>query len=188
MANALLCLILIATGLSMQFSNPSTVVQFKAAVSVHNLSGIILTFSYALFFLGNLFTANGLHYVISVRGFLVRLQKQFYYYTIGIFKKDNPPFPVSEEGKFNPLQQATYVLLMYVLVPFVIVSGWGLLYPEVTVTGFLGLSGLDMTDLLHIVSGFGISIIMCVHIYFCTIGKSPVSNFKSMISGYHETH
>jgi thiosulfate reductase cytochrome b subunit len=69
-----------------------------------------------------------------------------------------------------------------------IVSGWGLLYPEVTVTGFLGLSGLDMTDLLHIVSGFGISIIMCVHIYFCTIGKSPVSNFKSMISGYHETH
>jgi thiosulfate reductase cytochrome b subunit len=188
MTNALLCLILIVTGLSIQFSNPSTVVKFNAAVSVHNIAGIILTISYALFFFGNLFTPNGLHYVIPVRGFIDRMKKQLYYYTIGIFKKENPPFPVSEESKFNPLQQVTYVILMYVLVPFVIVSGWGLLYPEVTVYGILGLSGLDLTDLLHITAGFGISIIMLVHIYFCTIGKNPTSNFKSMINGYHESH
>jgi thiosulfate reductase cytochrome b subunit len=29
---------------------------------------------------------------------------------------------------------------------------------------------------------------MCVHVYFCTIGKNPTSNFKSMINGYHESH
>jgi len=188
MANALLCLTLIVTGLSIQFSNPGTVVKFKAAVTVHNLAGILLTISYAIFFIGNLFTANGAHYVIPVRGFLSRLQKQFYYYTIGLFKKENPPFPVTEEDKFNPLQQATYVLLMYVLVPFVVLSGWGLLFPEITVNSFMGFSGLDLTDLLHIVAGFAISIIMCVHVYFCTIGKNPFSNFKSMINGYHEPH
>jgi thiosulfate reductase cytochrome b subunit len=188
MANALLCLTLIVTGLSIQFSNPGTVVKFKAAVSVHNIAGITLTISYAIFFIGNLFTANGAHYVIPVRGFLSRLQKQFHYYTIGLFKKENPPFPVTEEDKFNPLQQATYVLLMYVLVPFVVLSGWGLLFPEITVNSFLGFSGLDLTDLLHIVAGFAISIIMCVHVYFCTIGKNPFSNFKSMINGYHEPH
>jgi thiosulfate reductase cytochrome b subunit len=188
MANALLCLTLIVTGLSIQFSNPGTVVKFKAAVSVHNIAGITLTISYAIFFIGNLFTANGAHYVIPVRGFLSRLQKQFHYYTIGLFKKENPPFPVTEEDKFNPLQQATYVLLMYVLVPFVVLSGWGLLFPEITVNSFLGFSGLDLTDLFHIVAGFAISIIMCVHVYFCTIGKNPFSNFKSMINGYHEPH
>ena len=188
MMNALLCLTLIVTGLSIQFSNPSTMVKFKAAVSVHNIAGITLTISYAVFFIGNLFTANGAHYVIPVRGFLVRLQKQFYYYTIGLFKNENAPFPVSEESKFNPLQQSTYVLLMYMLVPFVILSGWGLLYPDVTVNSFFGFSGLDLTDLFHIVAGFAISIIMFVHIYFCTIGKNPVSNFKSMIDGYHESH
>ena len=188
MTNALLCLTLIITGLSIQFSNPGTVVKFNAAVSVHNIAGIILSISYGIFFLGNLFTPNGAYYVIPVKGFLIRLKKQFIYYTVGLFRKDEPPFPVSGESKFNPLQQFTYVVLMYGFVPFVIFSGWGLLYPEITVNSFFGFSGLDLTDLFHIFAGFAISIIMCVHIYFCTIGKNPTSNFKSMINGYHESH
>jgi thiosulfate reductase cytochrome b subunit len=188
MTNALLCLILIVTGLSIQFSNPGTVVKFNAAVYVHNLSGIILTISYCIFFLGNLFTPNGAYYVIPVKEFLLRMKNQLRYYTVGIFRKEEAPYPVNEESKFNPLQQVTYVFLMYGLVPFVILSGWGLLYPEVTVNSFVGYSGLDLTDLFHIVAGFGISIIMCVHVYFCTIGKNPTSNFKSMIDGYHESH
>jgi len=188
MTNALLCLVLIITGLSIQFSNPETVVKFNAAVSAHNVAGIILTISYAVFFIGNLFTPNGASYVIPVKGFLIRLKKQFIYYTVGIFQRQDPPFPVTEESKFNPLQQVTYVVLMYGFVPFVILSGWGLLYPEITLNSFIGFSGLDLTDLLHITAGFVISIIMCVHVYFCTIGKKPLSNFKSMINGYHESH
>jgi thiosulfate reductase cytochrome b subunit len=188
MTNAILCIILIITGLSIQFSAPGTVVKFNAAVSIHNIAGIILSISYVVFFLGNLFTANGVYYIIPVKGFLERLKKQFLYYTLGIFRKEDAPFPVSEENKFNPLQQVTYVILMYFFMPFVIISGWGLLYPEVTVNSIMGVSGLDLTDLLHIAAGFAITIVMCVHVYFCTIGKSPVSNFKSMINGYHETH
>lgn len=186
--NALLCLLLIITGLSIQFSNPGTTVKFNAAVSVHNIAGIVLTISYLLFFIGNLLPPNGAYYVIPVKGFFTRLKKQSYYYTIGIFKHEDAPFPVNEESKFNPLQQVTYVVLMYGFVPFVILSGWGLLYPEITVNSFFGFSGLDLTDLFHIGAGFAISIIMCVHIYFCTIGKNPTSNFKSMINGYHESH
>jgi thiosulfate reductase cytochrome b subunit len=186
--NALLCLILIVTGLSIQFSNPSTMVHFNAAVTVHNVGGILLSVSYVLFFFGNLFTPNGAYYVIPVKGFMNRLMKQFHYYTVGIFRKEPAPFPVNEESKFNPLQQVTYVVLMYAILPFLIISGWGLLYPEVTVAGIFGVSGLDLTDLLHIAAGFATSLIMIVHIYFCTIGKTPTSNFKSMINGYHESH
>jgi thiosulfate reductase cytochrome b subunit len=29
---------------------------------------------------------------------------------------------------------------------------------------------------------------MFVHNYFCTIGKTATSNFRSMINGYHEAH
>jgi thiosulfate reductase cytochrome b subunit len=188
MSNALLCLALIITGLSIQFSNPSTVVKFNMAVSVHNIAGILLAMSYLLFFLGNLFTPNGSHYVIPLKDTFSRLMKQFRYYTIGLFKNQPAPFPVSVEEKFNPLQQVTYVILMYLLVPFVIISGFGLLYPEITVNSVFGFSGLDLTDFVHIIAGFGISIIMCVHVYFCTIGKNPTSNFKSMINGYHESH
>jgi thiosulfate reductase cytochrome b subunit len=113
---------------------------------------------------------------------------QFRYYTHGIFKGENPPFPVSKELKFNPLQQFSYVMIMYILVPIIAITGLGLLYPDVIPTNLLGISGLHVTDLIHIVSGFVISLFMFVHIYFCTIGKTPTSNFKGMITGYHEAH
>lgn len=188
LTNAILCLLLIVTGLSIQFSNPSVVVQFKIAVAIHNIAGVLLTLSYLVFFLGNLFTVNGKYYIFEVKGFITRLMKQFRYYTIGIFRKELPPFPVTMKQKFNPLQQFSYVILMYVLVPLAILSGIGLLYPQITVNSLLGASGLNLTDLLHITAGFLITVFLCIHIYFCTIGKTPVSNFKSMIDGYHESH
>ena len=189
MMNALFCLLLIASGISMQFSNPKVpLIRFDIAVSIHNIFGILLSLSYLFFFFGNLFTWNGKQYKIAFRGFYTRLMMQFRYYTQGIFKGENPPFTISKESKFNPLQQFSYVLIMYTIVPFVVISGFGLLYPDVIPTNLLGISGLHLTDLFHIVGGFIISLFMFVHIYFCTIGKTPVSNFKGMINGYHEAH
>jgi thiosulfate reductase cytochrome b subunit len=187
--NAIFCLLLIATGISMQFSNPKVpLIRFDIAVSIHNIFGILLSLNYLLFFLGNLSTWNGKQYKIAFRGFYQRLMMQFRYYTHGIFKGENPPFPVSKELKFNPLQQFSYVMIMYILVPIIAITGLGLLYPDVIPTNLLGISGLHVTDLIHIVSGFVISLFMFVHIYFCTIGKTPTSNFKGMITGYHEAH
>jgi thiosulfate reductase cytochrome b subunit len=189
LVNALLCLILIITGFSMQFSNPNVaLVRFDTAVAIHDITGIILTINYAIFFLGNLFTLNGKYYQMEYRGLFKRLSKQFVYYTIGIFRKENPPFPVSRERKFNPLQQFSYVAIMYLFVPLVFITGWALLFPSTIPTTILKASGLHVTDFLHIISGFFISFFMIIHIYFCTIGKTPTSNFKSMIDGYHEAH
>jgi thiosulfate reductase cytochrome b subunit len=186
--NALLCLTLIITGLSIQYSTPTVTVKFKLAVSIHNIAGVALALNYIIFFIGNLFTSNGAYYLIEVKGFMTRLMIQFRYYTYGLFKKENPPFPVTKDCKFNPLQQSSYVAAMYILVPLSILSGFLLLYPEIPVKDFLGISGFDWTDLIHLFVGFFITIFMCIHIYFCTIGKTPKSNFKSIINGYHESH
>jgi thiosulfate reductase cytochrome b subunit len=183
--NALLCLILIITGLSIQFSNPSITVKFNVAVAIHNVAGVILSLNYLIFFLGNLFTINGTHYIIEVKGFFKRMKMQFHYYTVGVFHKKAAPFPVTTESKFNPLQQFSYVAIMYVILPLVIFSGIGLLYPEITVKSLLGISGLDYTDLLHLTCGFFVSLFMFIHIYFCTFGKTTWSDFISMITGYH---
>lgn len=187
--NALFCLFLIATGVSMQFSNPKVpLIRFDTAVSIHNIFGILLVINYLLFFFGNLFTWNGKHYRIDIPGFYQRLLSQFGYYTRGVFKKEAAPFPATKELKFNPLQQFSYVVIMYLMVPFIAVSGLGLMYPDVIPTRLLGLSGLHLTDLFHVIAGFIISLFMFVHIYFCTIGKTPASNFRSMVDGYHEAH
>ncbi|MEI8006510.1 MAG: cytochrome b/b6 domain-containing protein [Bacteroidota bacterium] len=183
--NAVLCLLLIITGLSIQFSNPTITVRFNVAVAIHNVAGVLLSFNYILFFIGNLFTKNGGYYVIEVKGFFKRLMIQFHHYTIGVFKKEPAPFPVTAESKFNPLQQFSYVAVMYTIIPLAIISGLGLLYPDLTVNGLIGISGLDYTDLLHLFCGFIITIFMCVHLYFCTFGKTAFSNFKSIFNGYH---
>jgi len=183
--NAVMCLTLIITGLSIQFSVPTISVKFSVAVAIHNVAGIILSIDYIIFFVGNLFTRNGAYYVFEVKGFFSRLKIQFHHYTIGVFKSEPAPFPVTEESKFNPLQQMSYVIVMYTIVPLLIISGIGLLYPALTINGLIGISGLDFTDLLHLFCGFIVSIFMCVHIYFCTFGKTAISNFKSIFNGYH---
>jgi len=186
--NAAMFLILIVTGLSMQYTdkeNPAYVVGFAKAVKWHNFAAIVLVLSYIIFVTGNILTNNGRYYRLGEKGFLSNLTKQFKYYSKGMFRGEKHPFPVTEERKFNPLQKFTYVLAMYVAVPLLIISGIGLLLPEITITTFFGISGLILTDILHITMGFFLSIFMVIHIYTCTLGTRPTSLFWGMISGYH---
>jgi thiosulfate reductase cytochrome b subunit len=185
--NALLCLILIFTGISMHYANPDAPrIRFDLAVSLHNISGVLLTLNYVIFFLGNLFTRNGNNYVLVVKGFRKRIWKQFYYYAFGFFKKQPAPFPIGSARKFNPLQQVTYAFVMYVFVPIIIVTGWGLLFPDSIVDEWLGINGFAATDFLHIVGGFVVTIFLLIHLYFATMGKKATDHFVAMISGYHE--
>ena len=188
--NAIMFLILIVTGLSMQYTgkeNASYVIGFTRAIKWHNSAAIVLTVNYILFVTGNLLTTNGRYYRIGRKDFLSDLIKQLKYYSWGMFKGEKHPFPVTEERKFNPLQKLTYVLAMYVAVPLLVISGIGLLFPEITITGFFGVSGLLLTDILHITMGFFLTIFMVIHIYTCTLGAKPSSLFWGMISGYHRS-
>ena len=107
LTNAVLCLFLIVTGFSMLYSDPDNalVVKFQRAVSIHNVCGVLLTISYTAFLFGNLFTDNGRHYLVSLKGLGERLWKQMRFYAFGYFKGEEAPFPVNGERKFNPLQQ-----------------------------------------------------------------------------------
>ena len=187
--NAISILFLIITGISMQYTDPSNpFIRFDSAVKMHNINGMILTANYLVFLVGSIITPNGKYYRLTLNGLSARLIKQFTYYTFGIFKHEKAPFPVTKESKFNPLQQFTYVIAMFMLVPVVILTGWALLYPEVVLTKFLSGSGLRVNDFIHVIIGFFVSFFMFIHIYFCTIGATFISNFSSMITGFHEKH
>lgn len=186
--NALLCLLLIITGLSMQYSDPAyPMIRFDWSVSIHNIAGILLVLNYIYFLLGNFFTINGKFYVLK-KGFIKNIIKQARYYAFGIFKGEKPPFPITESSKFNPLQKISYIVVMHILVPVVAISGIMLLFPETLVLNIFGNRALHVTDILHVIMGFSVSLFLIVHLYFCTIGCTPISNFKSMFTGYHEKH
>lgn len=180
---------LILTGVSMQYSNPDyPLIRFDIAVSLHNISGILLTLSYFYFFLGILFTSIGRYYVMRSHGFFKSFYLQARYYMFGIFRGEPSPFPVNEERKFNPIQQITYNVIQHAITPVTFITGWALLYPESIILNVFGFSGIMLTSLLHVTAGFFISIFLVIHLYFITVGHSVTSNLKSMVTGYHEVH
>jgi len=187
--NAILFLVLIVTGISMQYTDMKDyllMVGFARAVKWHNIAAILLTLNYIIFVTGNILSGNGRFYKIEKKNFFADLAAQMRYYAFGIFKGQKHPFPVTLEQKFNPLQKLSYFLAMYVAVPLLIISGLGLLFPETVINRFIGISGMILTDILHITMGFFLSVFMIIHIYTCTLGARPTSLFKSMVSGYHE--
>lgn len=187
--NALMCLLLILSGMSMQFSSlENPFINFRQAVALHNIGGITLSISYLIFFTGNIIYPNGKFYKIEWKGLGTRLKNQFTYYSFGIFQSKTPPYPITADRKFNPLQQVSYVTVMYFLVPVLILTGIGLLFPGLIVNAVIGNKGLFVADLLHVICGFLVSLFMIVHIYFCTIGYRVSSHFKAMATGYHEVH
>jgi thiosulfate reductase cytochrome b subunit len=188
--NAILIIILIITGISMQYTdkeNSLFLVGFSRAIKWHNIAAVILTVNYIIFVTGNIVTGNGRYYKIKRRNFFANLAKQLRYYAWGMFRGEKQPFPVTAERKFNPLQKFSYVLAMYGALPLLIISGLGLMFPETTVNKIFGVSGLVLTDVLHISMGFFISVFLVIHIYTCTLGSKPGSLFRGIITGYHES-
>ena len=186
--NALFFLVLILTGISMQYSNPDApLLSFRVSVELHNISGIGLTISYLVFIIGNTLSGNRKHYRIQWKGLWEKMMKQARYYLLGYFKKEEHPFPITEEMKFNPLQAVTYAMAMYLGVPLICLTGIGLLFPETVLDQIFGLSGFLIADLIHVITGFLLSIFMIIHIYLCTIGLKPMRNFRAIFTGWHET-
>jgi thiosulfate reductase cytochrome b subunit len=171
----------------MQYSNPEyPFMRFDIAVSIHNASGILLAINYLVILLGNRFTRNGKFYRLPKKGLMQEMMTQGRYYLFGIFKGEKAPYPINGERKFNPLQKIAYVAVLYFLMPVIIISGFAMIYPEmIIVKKIFGTSGLHFTDLLHIVTGFILSLFMAVHIYLCTIGKPSGTHFRAMMSGWH---
>ena len=186
--NAVGIILLIITGISMQSGIDSSFINFKLAVNTHNISGIVVTANYLLFFIGNIITQNVKYYLIKPMGFIKRPMKQFNYYAFGMFQGKKAPYPLSEKRKFNPLQKYAYVVVMYLFVPIVIISGFALLFPEIIIDKVYMLSGVFLTAITHSAIGFFISIFLIIHLYVASIGKSPVENFKSIITGWHNIH
>ncbi len=76
-------------------------------------------------------------------------------------------------------------MFMYLAVPVVIVTGLALLFPELIIDNVYGISGVFMTAILHSAMGFFISIFLMIHLYIASVGKSPLENYKSMLTGWH---
>ena len=187
--NALMFILLVLTGISLHYSSSGfNLIGFEASVGIHNACALIITFNYGVFVIGNMLTKNGKYYRKWRKNLVPKLWKQFAFYAVGIFKKEQHPFPITEKQKFNPLQKVAYVFAMYLGMPLLIFSGIALMVPDLIAYKVFNVSGMIFYDVLHIVVGFVLSIFLLIHLYTCTLGDKPGTLFKSMVNGYHEEH
>ncbi len=185
--NAALFLGLIFTGLNLQYASASAAnLDFRTSIMIHNVCGIALSLNYLAFVALNAATGNGRQYLPRLKSIVGDMLLQARYYLFGIFRGDPHPFETTPQRKFNPLQQVTYLLIMYAVVPGAIITGIGLLVPDILVRQVFGLSGLTLTDLTHTVIGFILSLFLLGHLYLATTGATPTANFKAMLTGWHE--
>jgi len=187
--NGLTFILLLFTGIALHYAGTGfSLITFKASVAIHNVCALILTFSYGVFVLGNMFTKNGNYYRKWRKNLVPKLWKQFMFYAVGIFKNEPHPFPITKKQKFNPLQKVSYVFAMYFGMPLLILSGIVLMVPDLVTNEIFKVNALIFYDVLHIVVGFVLSVFLLIHLYTCTLGDKPGTLFKSMINGYHEEH
>ncbi len=185
-ANAFLYLILILTGISLHYSDTgSLLIPFSVSVLIHNISGVLLTLLYLIYAILNITSGNYKFYLPKLKTLLSDIKRQIKFYMFGIFDKERHPFPVNEKNKFNPMQKLSYLAIMFIFTPMIIISGWLLMFPELAPDEVFGMGGVWPMALLHIITGYILSIFMFVHIYLGTTGHTAFDLFKAMITGWN---
>jgi len=183
--NALLFVALILSGVSMHYSGAAQLLPFDVARIIHNTAGILLTVWWLGFVVGNLVTENGRHYRVRPRGLIRRVLGQSQYYGFGVFRDDPHPFHVTESIKFNALQQLSYLGAMYVLMPLLILSGWGFLLSVYLPETLFGLGTIWIVAMTHVVVSYLLVVFVLVHLYVITVGETVWTNLRAMITGWH---
>lgn len=168
--NALFFLVLLITGLLNHFSIGPT----QGMVKAHNFIGELYIAVWVLFLIIGFITGNIKNYAIHCKGMMGRLITQGKYYLFGIIKGEPHPYHTTAEEKFNPIQQVTYILVMFVMVPFIIISGCVALFGH-----------SSQAIKIHLGAGVIGLLFVLVHVYMCTTGRKPLDLIRGMIDGYH---
>lgn len=185
--NALLIITLSITGVSIHFADSkSPLVEFSLAVRIHSMAGTALLVTYAFFVIANAVSGNWWQFVPKPPGIIERCWVQIKYYCWGVFKGESEPYPVTKEVNFNALQAVTYWLVMYIVLPITVVTGFIFLYPHLAPARLFGMDGLLPIAVVHCVSAAIIMMFAVAHIYLGTMGTKVTSLFRTMITGWHE--
>jgi len=169
--NALLFVTLLTTGFLNYFNiiGPN-----EFMVKMHALLGKFYVVLWVLFIVMGIVSGYIKNYITKLNGIVERVCNQAYYYILGIMKGDSHPYSVTMSNKFNPIQQISYIGVMFALVPLILCSG---LVAQHAKSACM-LKG-------HIYMGVVGLIFVLVHLYMCTTGDKPLHLFKSMVDGYH---
>lgn len=187
--HALSIVTLCATGVQIRF--PDTVDLFgsyKAAVYLHNTAGITVAVSmvYWVLYYVVISRSIGKIYVPNGEDMKHGLIRQALYYAFNYFRGKPNPFHATPENKFNALQKIAYLVIMFVFMPLVIVTGFLLLDIMPLRRMLFTLGGIKLIDGLHFLTACCLCAFVFFHFYLTTLGPTPFSEIRTMWTGWEK--
>ena len=187
--NAFGIVTLCITGLQIRFPDYVTVFgAYKAAIRLHNTAGVVVSISYMLWLMYYLVVAKSLMklYMPTLEDLKTGIFRQAFFYFLTYFLGKPNPHHSTPDSKFNPMQKATYLVIMFILLPTVIFTGVLLMYIAPLRELMLLLGGIKMLIGTHFLLSCCFTAFLFVHIYLATLGHTPLAHFKPMWSGWEE--
>jgi thiosulfate reductase cytochrome b subunit len=175
---------LLVTGLEMHWPDSVRLAGFPTAVNVHNLLGLVLLGNAFLALFYYLTTGEIRQYLPEPRDFFTLAVKQARYYLHGIFRKEPHPFERSPLHKLNPLQQVAYLMILNLLLPVQMLSGfllWGAPWWPGAVRAVGGLPALAA---VHSLGAWLFAAFLIAHVYLTTTGPTPLALLRAMVVGW----
>jgi len=187
-ANALMFIILIATGLQIRYLDLFSLVSFRSAVTVHNWVAFALIANFFIWLLFYLFSDRNqaYHPEFNILKLADQSLKQMLYYGRGMFRGEPNPHHIDPYNKFNPLQRMLYQILMLLLLPLQFATGlllWDVkrFQPYIDLVG-----GVRVVDTVHVLIFIFFVFYMFFHPYLATLGHTPTAHIKAMITGWED--
>lgn len=161
---------------------------YRAAIALHDTAGIVVSISFALWLTYYLVVSRKLLklYVPSGEDLRHGLFRQALYYFFNYFRGKPNPHTTTPDNKFNPLQKSAYVVIMMVLVPLVIITGFLLMNigPMRQIVMLIG--GVKFVAGAHFLLACALIAFLFTHVYLATLGHTPFAHFKPMWTGWEE--
>ena len=178
--------ILLFTGLIIHRPDMFGAFSFRGVVTIHNVIAVILVINALLSVFYHLATERVQEYIPRPYGFFDDAIVQAKYYISGILKGEAHPFEKTPNSRMNPIQKATYFVILMVLLPLQILTGalmWNIQkFPAVA--NWFG--GLPLLAPLHSLIAWTFATFIIVHVYMTTTGTTPLEAMRAMVSGYEE--
>lgn len=179
-------ILLLFTGLIIHRPDIFGVFSFRGVVTVHNILAVILVVNAALSLFYHLATERIREFIPHPYGFFDDAILQAKYYINGIFKGEPHPFEKRPESRMNPIQKATYFIILNVLLPLQIITG-ALMWGVQKVPAFANaLGGLPVLAPFHSLVAWMFGTFILVHVYMTTTGVTPLEAMRAMVTGWEE--
>jgi len=156
---------------------------FERAVLLHTTAAWVLIGLWIFTIFWHVTTGEWKQYVPTFDRLIAIIR----FYSVDIFSDAPHPYHKTRLHKHNPLQRLVYLALWVMINPTIWISGLLYFYYNNWQSSvFASYLSLEAIAVIHATAAFMLVSFLIVHVYMVTLGDTPFTHIKAMITGSEE--